>query len=459
MVDPITGLLLIILSIMFIYISYNKYYFNNSIKNTLYDTFEFSGLTILSTALVAYGIYKGFTTRIISVDLFWISLELIWLNAVSASVIFSSIVALTGILLYYEVQKENSIEQIFDGDKITAIVPVYKDHSVLHRSVNSLKKSNYNNLSIKIACEPGDEMTISMAKELSKDRDNVEFIINQNPGSKSGAIETVVSNDDANYFAVFDADEIIDKEFISSGMGALCLEDYDVFQGRRIPEPTGIVESLAYCERVTYHASYKMVEITGFKNCRSSSTVFTRKAYDKVGGYDDMLTEDLAFAHKCYRKNISVKQSRNYTSRMEAPHNLIDFWGQRKRWRIGQVEVLHSTIMGDLIDESGYKRFISLSRIITSIIGSIILLVFISKLFVLFLLDAFVLYLVPILIVAGVATLVGYVDYRNEDIDSIFYIAICSPFVYLLFSVLMIKSIIEYVLSWDGSWYRVEKNG
>lgn len=459
MIDPITGLLLIILSIMLIYISYNKYYFNNSIKSTLYDTFEFSGLTIISVVLISYGLYKGFTTRIISVDLFWISLELIWLNAVSASIIFTTVVSLTGLLLYNEVRKERNTKQIFDGDKITAIIPVYKDSSVLHRSVNSLKKSDYNNLVIKIACEPEDQKTISKAKELSKNEDNIELIINKNPGSKAGAIETVINNDNANYFAVFDADEIIDEDFISSGMGAICIEGYDVFQGRRIPEPTGLVESLAYCERVTYHASYKMVEITGFRNCRSSSTVFTRESYDKVGGYDDMLTEDLAFAHKCYRNNVSVKQSRNYTSLMEAPHNLIDFWGQRKRWRIGQVEVLHSTIRGDLTDGIWYRRYISLSRILTSMIGSIILLVFISKLFVLFLLDAFILYLIPILVVAGVAILIGYVDYRNGDIDSIFYIAICAPFVYLLFSLLMIKSVIEYILSWDGTWYRVNKNG
>jgi predicted tellurium resistance membrane protein TerC len=94
---------------------------------------------------------------------------------------------------------------------------------------------------------------------------------------------------------------------------------------------------------------------------------------------------------------------------------------------------------------------------LTSIIGSIILLVFISKLFVLFLIDAILLYILPIAIISFIAILIGYNDSKKEDINTSIYIIMLSPFVYIFFSLLMIKSILEYIATWDGKWYKVEK--
>lgn len=429
----------------------------NEIKYKIYNTIEISGLLSVCLILVLYGVVKGFKKYHIVIDFLIINLEIIWFNAISSSLIFIIGVIITGTMLYYEVQKDKNLERIDEGPDVTAIIPVYKDGDILERSVNSLKNADYKNLNIIIACEPDDDETINISKDLESE--SVSVMINENPGSKSGAIETVVHNSDSDYFAVFDADEIVDEGFISTGMGVVHKDDYDVFQGRRIPEPTGLIESLAYCERVVYHASYKIVEITGFQNCRSSSTLFSIDAYNEVGGYDDMLTEDLIFAHKCYRHDISVKQSRNYTSLMEAPHTLRDFWGQRKRWRIGQVQALHKTITGNITNGIWYRRIISISRMITSIIGSVVLLVFISKILVLLIIDAYLFYTLPILSIALVSIVIAYNDYRRGDIDNIKYIILVSPLVYILFSLLAIKSILEYILSWDGSWYHVDKNG
>ena len=260
----------------------------------LFETIGWAGACLL---LILVGLYQGIQQQVLTVELLWLSLEVVWLDAISASLVFTAFLLLTGILLIYEVSKPaTTVSTRHDGPKLTAIIPVYRDANVLHRSVNSLRESPYDNLEIVIACEPDDEATITAAESMTDEM--VSVAINEYPGSKAGAIQTVVERAEADSFAVFDADEIVDPEFLPTGMGALHNEGYDVFQGRRIPEPTGLVETLAYCERVTYHASYKLVELTGFRNCRSSSTVFSRAAYETVGGYDDLLTDDLAFAHK-----------------------------------------------------------------------------------------------------------------------------------------------------------------
>ena len=421
----------------------------------LFETVGWAGACLL---LVLVGLYQGIQQQVLTIELLWLSLEIVWLDAISASLVFTAFLLFTGLLLVSEVSKPTTtVSTRRDGPKVTAIIPVYRDANVLHRSVNSLRESTYENLEVVIACEPDDEATITAAESMA---DNVVSVVtNEYPGSKAGAIRTVVERSTADSFAVFDADEVVDESFLASGVGALHDEGYDVFQGRRIPEPTGLVETLAYCERVTFHASYKLVELTGFRNCRSSSTVFTRSAYETVGGYDDLLTEDLAFAHKCYRHGLAVRQARNYTSLMEAPHTLSDFWGQRKRWRIGQVEVLHATLTGQLTDGPRFRRYVSMSRMITSIGGSVFLLVLLSKLSVLVLLDAAGFYLLPVAATAVVAAGVGWADSRAGDIDSVVPIALVAPLVYPVFGALMLKSILEYGLSWDGSWYHVEKTG
>lgn len=408
--------------------------------------------------LAVVGLYQGIQRQVITVELLWLSLEVVLLDAVVASLVFTIFVIFTGVLLIDEVwTAPTNVAELNEGPSLTAIVPVYRDGAVLHRSVESLRASNYRNLDIVIACEPNDEATAAAAEELAGG--TVSVVTNRYPGSKAGAIRTAVEQSAADSFAVFDADEIIDADFLSAGMGALHTEGYDVFQGRRIPEPTGFVEALAYCERVTFHASYKLVELTGFRNCRSSSTVFRRSAFERVGGYDDLLTEDLAFAHKCYRHGLSVRQARNYTSRMEAPHTLADFWGQRKRWRMGQVEVLHATISGTLTGGPRYRRYISLGRMATSILGSLFTVVLLSKLLVLIVVDAELFYILPGVTAAAVAVGVGLADSRTGAIESVPVIAFCAPIVYPIFGILTIKSILEYTLSWDGTWYHVDKTG
>lgn len=442
---------LIVLSFIFAFLLYIK-------RDWLLLLFEKGIVVGILIIIFIIGLFRGVNVNSLDINLYWFTLELSWINAVSTSILFTIGVLFTGILLYTEISKDKSYPTLSSGDEITAIIPVYKDGSVLHRSVNSLLESTYDPVQIAIGYEPDDTDSLQKATELAQQSETIQLIENQYPGSKAGAIQTIVEQTESDYFVVFDADEIIKPDFIPTAMHEMVKNDFDIFQGRRIPEPTGLIESLAYCERITYHASYKLVELTGFKNCRSSSTAFTREAFETVNGYDDLLTEDLAFAHKAYRHDLSINQSRNYTSLMEAPHTFWDFWGQRKRWRMGQVEVLHKSLSGTLTtDGIWYRRYISISRMMLSMLGSIILLSVLSKLLVLILLGTTLFYIVPLIAISLVSTACGYKDKQHGDIDSIRFISVVSFFVYPLFSLLMVKSLLEYLLTWDGSWYHVEK--
>ncbi|WP_138007183.1 glycosyltransferase [Halalkalirubrum salinum] len=420
---------------------------------------ERSGFVLASLLVLAFGFVSGVRYEELTLDLLLITVRVAMLDAASAAIVFSGFVVLSGGLLFREIRRDRAADPIReDGPPITAIVPVYKDGDVLSRSVESLIDSTYRNLSIVVVGEPDDDETMAVAEEYANRYDDVIACTNRYPGSKAGAIQTAVERSEAAAFAIFDADEVVDPSFIAAGAYAVFDDGYGVFQGRRIPEPTGLVETLAYCERAAFHASYKLIEPTGFYNCRSSSTIVSRDAYETVDGYDDLLTEDLAFAHKCFRHGIEVNQSRNHTNLMEAPHSLSDFWGQRKRWRTGQVEVLHETIRGTLTGGTCRRRLLSFGRLASSLVGSLFTLVIASKLLVLILAGAEIFFLLPAAAIVLTMAAIALVDYRAGQIQYPPGVVL-SPLVYPVFGLLTVKSALVYALSWDGSWYRVEKKG
>jgi cellulose synthase/poly-beta-1,6-N-acetylglucosamine synthase-like glycosyltransferase len=425
----------------------------------LTKTIEFGGCATLSVALLALGFLTGTQTEVVTVDTLFVSIRMAFVDALTSVLLFTGFVVLTGSLLVAEVYRTREPDAtLTDGPPITAIVPVYRDADVLANSVESLVDSNYENLRVLILSEYDDEATQAEADRLAE-IDCVEHVTNGNPGSKAGAINFAVEYADADHFAVFDADEVIAPEFIGSGAYYLHETDYEVFQGRRVPQPDGWVETLAYCERVVFHASYKIVELLGFANCRSSSTMFTRTAFDAVDGYDDMLTEDLDFAHKCYRKGVDVKQARNYTNKMEAPHTLADLWGQRKRWRIGQIEVFHKTVRELPTADHPVRTLVSLLRVSSGLVGTVFLLILASKVLVLLLVGLELVFLSPL---ASTVVLVALVAYRDADdgmIDGVPASAALTPLIYPFFGLMTLKCAMEYLVSWEGEWYHVQKTG
>lgn len=418
---------------------------------------EYGGYCAATVGLLAFGFVTGQDVQSFTLDLLVATVRVVLLDAVSSALGFAAFGTFTGLLLLREVRTDPE-EPSHEGPPVTAIVPVYRDANVLSNSVESLAASAYEDLSVVVVGEHDDEASRREALRLADAYDRVEWLENGYEGSKAGAINYAVERSEADHFAVFDADETVDPAFVSAAMERL-VGDYEVFQGRRVPQPTGPVETVAYCERVLFHASYKLVELVGFRNCRSSSTAFTREAFESVGGYDDVLTEDLDFSHKVYRAGVPVARARYRTNEMEAPHSLRDLWGQRKRWRIGQVEVLHRTLRELARSPTDLRTLVSTVRIVSSLLGSVFLLTLVSKFVVLLLLDLETFYLLPLAVILGTVAAVAAVDRRHGDVDDLSVSWIATPLVYPFFGLMTIKSVLEYLFSWGGEWYHVEKVG
>ncbi|WP_049928877.1 glycosyltransferase [Halopiger goleimassiliensis] len=379
-------------------------------------------------------------------------------SAVLAILAFVVLATISGLLLIREVfRSQDAAPRLHEGPSVAAIVPVYRDGDVLRASVNSLLESNYRDLEVVIAAEPDDEPTLEVARELA-DHPKVRVLLNDRPGSKASAINRAVARVDADYFCSLDADERVDPEFVPIAMYQLVEADRDVFQARRVPRANGPVEMLAYCERLLFHASYKLVEPLGFTYCRTSSVAFTREAFETVGGLDDLLTEDIDFAHTCFRKRLDVHQARYVTNEMEAPHSLRDLWGQRKRWRIGHIQVFQKAITGGF-EPSGLRGTASTIRLAVSLLASVFMVSLVSKVAVLVYYGFGGIAVLSVVPVCITVLPILYRDYELGHVQRLSPTLVFAPLIYPGFGLVTIRCAFEYFLSWDGEWFQVEKTG
>lgn len=406
-----------------------------------------------------YGGWTGLSLTEYSINLVYLVIDVAVADAVSSTVYFTFIVSLTGLILLkgaFKTKKE--WRSNYQGEKVRAIVPVYKDADIMHQSVETLLKSGYNNLEIAIVYEPDDKKSIEKAEKLAEENEIVKAIENGRPGSKAKAVNFAIRNDNnASYYAVFDADEEIDPDFLSASVSYLEEDDYDIFQGRRIPKPDGVLEAFCYCERATFHTTYSLTRYTGFKSPRCSSTVMKKESWETVGGYSDMLTEDLDFPHKCYRAGLNVKQTYNYTNRMEAPHSLKDFWGQRKRWNIGQIQIAHKALRGGFGNNWSLRGFISTFRSVFGLTIGILLLPLVAKFILLLIFGFETVYLPPLLALSAIPILLSFIDSRDGKIQPILLRGLLTPLVIIVAGTLMLKALFEYLITWEGDWYHVDK--
>lgn len=88
---------------------------------------------------------------------------------------------------------------------------------------------------------------------------------------------------ESEYLAVFDADERVHEPIIRRAVALL--DEYDIVQGRTIPEPRGPIEEMAYYESVllSYVSRRLLYLLTRFRMASSRAVVMRRQASSVSG--------------------------------------------------------------------------------------------------------------------------------------------------------------------------------
>jgi glycosyltransferase involved in cell wall biosynthesis len=427
------------------------------IRSTACDALDVGAYALLVAAVVTFGFYQGGFSMVISLPAILGGNSIVVLQAVFACLTLSGLFGLSGLVLLGQLAVSEEDRFPVNGETVTAVVPVHEDAAVLHRSVESLLESRYEDFQVVVVAEPDDEPSIERAREYADD-ERVDVLVNTRyPGSKAGAVNYAADVTDGEYLAVFDADERVDPRFVSTAVANL--DDCDVVQGRTIPEPDGLVETVAYYESVVLGdlSQRLLTTVTDFTMAASRTVVMRREAFETVDGYDPaMLTEDYAFAFDCYEADLDVVEQFSYASTIEAAHTALDWWGQRKRWMTGYAQVFHS-LLGDCTSPRCYRDLLSPVICAGSVLGNLFMLSLVSKMAVLVVNGVAGWALLPALTLVGSALSLRLYDSTSGRLDGLGVGYVLMPAVLPLYSLAGIKAVVEYTVSWDGEWYSVAK--
>ena len=232
-------------------------------------------------------------------------------------------------------------------NRFMAIIPAHNEESVIGNLVESLKKQNYPKdlYDIYVIADNCTDKTAEIAKNagaivyerFDKENKTKGHALNWFLGQK---IE-----EDAPYdaFCVFDADNIVDENFIKNMNKKLC-QGEDVVQGYRdIKNPTDSWVSAGYAifywtmNRFYHLARYNL----GLSPLINGTGFMVKFDVVKPHGWDTKtLTEDIEFSLK---RIIAGKKLGWATDAIVYDEQPVDFkqsWSQRSRWTVGHIQCI-----------------------------------------------------------------------------------------------------------------------
>lgn len=365
----------------------------------------------------------------------------------------------TSLLLYLSsLFREDPDELVHSGRSVEALVPVYDEPEVVHRSVDHLAASTYEDLTVTIVCEPDDQPSIDRAADLAADYERVQYILSRRPGSKAGALNDAIERSDADVIAMFDADQEPHPKLIAHGMAAL--REHDIARVRSLPRPTGLIESMAYYEYLLlFFLPQKLARtLLGLRIVGSRSVLIERSVFDEVGLFDEgTLTEDMDFTHRCHQATLSIRELSYYPCFEEAAHTLRDWWGQRVRWITGHVSICHRHVHDwrNLSDPAYLSSLLSLigtftAGVVLSVTVPILTLAALAH-------PGFV--AVGLAAIYGITLITRTIDNYTAGTEGFDLAWLLIPVTLTLFGLVVVQVVISYATGREVNWYQVEKHG
>lgn len=369
-----------------------------------------------------------------------------------------AIFALSFVLYLVALRAEDPSRLVHDGPAVEAIVPVYRDAGVVHRSVEALVDSAYRNLTVTIVTEPDDEASRARAAALADEHDAVRVLVNdERRGSKAGALNAAIERSDAEAIALFDADQRPHPKLLSHAVAAL--EDAEVARVRSLPDPAGgLVESVAYYEYLLlYFLPQKLVRAAlGLRFAGTRSVLIERSVFEEVGPFaEGHLAEDLDFTHRCHQAGVTVRELLYYPTFEEPAHTLRDWWGQRVRWMTGQLQVSASQL-GDPRRLTDPDYLASVITLVGTLVAGVLLATALPKLVV-------GLVVHPVIVGGGIVGLYGIplltraVDNRTAGTSRFGLGWVLLPVALTGFGLVIVRVILASALGRETGWYSIEK--
>jgi len=229
--------------------------------------------------------------------------------------------------------------------KFMAIIPAHNEEMVVGNLVESLKNQNYDKdlLDIYVIADNCTDRTAVIAEEAGA---IVYKRFDEKNKTKGHALnwflkQKIEENADYDAFLVFDADNIVDKNFVSV-MNKKLNQGEEVVQGYKdIKNPTESWISAGYAFFYwTMHRFYHLARYNvGLSPLLNGTGFMVKFDIIKETGWDTKtLTEDIEFSLKQIIKGKKLGWATDAIVYDEQPERFVASWKQRTRWTVGHIQ-------------------------------------------------------------------------------------------------------------------------
>ena len=231
--------------------------------------------------------------------------------------------------------------------RFMAIIPAHNEEAVVGNLIESLKNQEYNKdlYDIYVIADNCTDNTAKVAEEAGA---IVYERFDSTKKTKGYALNWFLKQkieEDAPYdaFFIFDADNIVDKNFIKNMNKKLC-QGEDVVQGYRdIKNPTDSWITAGYAIFYwTMHRFYHLARYNlGLSPLLNGTGFMVRFDVVKPNGWDtETLTEDIEFSLKRIIAGKRLGWATDAIVYDEQPVGFKQSWSQRSRWTVGHIQCI-----------------------------------------------------------------------------------------------------------------------
>ena len=231
--------------------------------------------------------------------------------------------------------------------KFMAIIPAHNEEKVVSNLIESLKNQTYDKdlYDIYVIADNCTDNTANVAR-----RAGAIVLERFDPAHKTKGYalqwflkQKIEENADYDAFFVFDADNIVDKDFIVNMNKKLC-QGEDVVQGYRdIKNPTDNWITAGYALFYwTMHRLYHLARYNvGLSTLLNGTGFMVRFDVVKPEGWQtETLTEDIEFSLKRIIKGKKLGWAIDAIVYDEQPTSFKQSWSQRSRWTVGHMQCM-----------------------------------------------------------------------------------------------------------------------
>ena len=231
--------------------------------------------------------------------------------------------------------------------KFMAIIPAHNEEAVVGNLIESLKNQNYNKDLYDIYVI-ADNCTDNTARVAKKAGAIVYERFDNTKKTKGYALDwflqqKIQENADYDAVCIFDADNIVDKNFIKNMNKKLC-QGEDVVQGYRdIKNPTDSWVTAGYAIFYwTMHRFYHLARYNiGLSPLLNGTGFMVRFDILKPNGWKTVtLTEDIEFSLQRIIKGKRLGWATDAIVYDEQPVGFKQSWSQRSRWTVGHMQCI-----------------------------------------------------------------------------------------------------------------------